>query len=235
MRQVPHYLIIGNGYVARHFRYYFSLLNLSFDTWSRANSKKELTQKLNFASHVLILISDPAIESFATTFLKQTNAVCIHFSGSVFTPHAYGAHPLLCFNKDLYDLSVYSAITFVVDQGAPETLLPGVPNKIVHLDPALKTKYHAFCVLSGNFSCLLWQKLFTSLEEIFKIPKEIAFIYLQQQTKNLLSDSKNALTGPLVRQDMQTIYKHLTVLENDPFQKVYESFVSCYQKMIEEG
>jgi hypothetical protein len=87
-------------------------------------------------------------------------------------------------------------------------------------------------VLSGNFSCLLWQKFFTHLEKEFQIPRSIAHSYLNQVTENLLLDPQTALTGPLVRGDQDTVAKNILALASDPFQDVYQSFVKCYQQML---
>lgn len=237
MRQVPHYLIIGNGRVARHFQHFFSLLSLSFSAWNRRESLDKLQSELTSATHVLLLISDKAIDDFAAQHLATSKALRIHFSGSLVSQHAYGAHPLFSFNQDLYDLHHYQSFPFVIDQDAPpfETLLPGLPNQHVRLHTSLKAKYHALCVLSGNFSCLLWQKLFSSFEHELQLPPTIAHAYLQQQMRNLLMNPQTALTGPLVRNDTDTIQKNLAALTEDPFQSVYQSFVTCFQKMQKEG
>jgi predicted short-subunit dehydrogenase-like oxidoreductase (DUF2520 family) len=231
MRQVPRYLLIGNGRVARHMQHYFSLLALPFTAWQRSQSQAQLQQHLSDATHILLLINDPQIEEFITTHLSNTNALIIHFSGSLVSAKAHGAHPLMTFNQDLYSLEQYQRIPFVIDHDAPvfEKLLPALSNTHVRLDKSLKAKYHALCVLSGNFSCLLWQKLLTSLEEEFNIPSEMAHLYLQQQTQNLITNPKTALTGPLVRGDALTIEKNIRALEGDPFQQVYESVVRCYE------
>jgi hypothetical protein len=232
MRQVPHYLIIGNGRVSRHFQHYFTLLNLSFSNWHRAEPIEKLHNFLDTATHILILISDKSIDAFITQHLSNSNAIRIHFSGSVISEYAYGAHPLTTFNHDVYSLEKYSAIPFIIDHDAPENLLPGLPNSQARLNKSLKEKYHALCVLSGNFSCLLWQKLFSSLENEFNLPHDIAHIYLQQQTENLLHDFKSALTGPLIRKDYQTIKNNINALEADPFQEIYKNFVSCYERIV---
>ncbi len=231
MRQVPRYLLIGDGRVARHFQHYFTLLQLSFVCWHRKQSVTQLEQKLHDSSHVLILISDKAIEEFIATYLKDTKAFLIHFSGSVITDSAYGAHPLSSFSSSLWDVSQYQAIPFILDEDAPlfETLLPGLSNQHVRLAKSLKPKYHALCVLSGNFSCLLWQKLFATFEQDFHIPKTMARPYLQQIIQNLLAHPESALTGPLVRNDQTTIAKNIEALANDPFHDVYLSFVKCYE------
>ncbi len=233
MQQVPSYLLIGSGRVARHFQYYFSLLNIPFCRWQRSESVAQLQQKLITSSHVLILITDQEIEKFIDSHLKNVSVLRLHFSGSLISNHAYGAHPLMSFNQNLYTLEEYQSIPFVIDHDAPafDKLLPGLPNQHVRLEKTLKPKYHALCVMSGNFSCLLWQKLFSSLEHEFNLPPTIAQPYLQQQMKNLLHSPQTALTGPLVRNDMDTIKKNIAALTNDPFQDIYKSFIEAYQKI----
>lgn len=233
MRQVPRYLLIGNGRVAQHIQHYFTQLSLSFVTWQRSQPLIELQQHINDVTHILVLISDQQIEEFITLHLQNTNALRVHFSGSLISEKAYGAHPLMTFNQALYPFEQYQKIPFVIDQDAPafDVLLPGLQNPHVRLAKSLKTKYHALCVLSGNFSCMLWQKLFSSLEQEFNFPGDIAQLYLQQQTQNLITHPKTALTGPLVRGDQLTIEKNLTALEGDPFKQVYESFVKCYKNI----
>jgi predicted short-subunit dehydrogenase-like oxidoreductase (DUF2520 family) len=230
MRQVPQYLLIGNGRVARHFRHYFSLLKLPFMAWDRSASLSDLHQKVTACSHLLLLISDSAIDEFINQHLEKSEAIRIHFSGSLILSNAFGAHPLMTFSENLYDVEQYHAFSFVLDHDAPpfETLLPGIPNRHVRLDTSLKAKYHALCVLSGNFSCLLWQKFFTSLQQEFNLSSSIAHPYLMQQTKNLITNAKSALTGPLVRDDRKTIEKNLAALSSDPYQEIYKSFVAAY-------
>lgn len=231
MGQVPNYLIIGDGRVARHFQYYFMLLGLNCTHWHRKLPVQLLEQYIENSTHILVLINDQAIEAFLQIYLMQTRAYRIHFSGSLVSELAYGAHPLMTFSENLYSLTDYQSIPFIVDHDAPPDLLPGLLNQQIRLQKSLKAKYHALCVLSGNFSCLLWQKLFNTFEEEFNIPQSTAYAYLRRQTTNLIDDAKKALTGPLVRSDVLTIEKNLTALHADPFCDVYQSFVSCYQKI----
>ncbi|HYF98029.1 MAG TPA: DUF2520 domain-containing protein [Coxiellaceae bacterium] len=231
MRQVPHYLLIGNGRVARHFQHYFFLLNIPFLSWHRGEELSQLQMHLKSATHILLLISDKAIDAFIEQYLKNRAAFKIHFSGSLNSHYAYGLHPLMSFNQDLYELEDYQHIPFVIDQDAPEfaKLLPGLPNQHARLDKVLKAKYHASCVLANNFSCLLWQKFMRTLQE-FNLSPDFAKTFLRQSTKNLLENPATALTGPLVRNDFNTINANLNALEGDPFKEVYRSFVEAYQR-----
>lgn len=231
MRQVPAYLIIGNGRVARHLARYFSLLKIKkFACWDRSQPVSRLHELAAGATHILVSISDDAIEPFIREHLFHYGAKKIHFSGSLVTRLAHGAHPLMTFGPKLYDLDKYLSIPFVVDAKAPPfgELLPGLKNPHVRLRPEQKAKYHALCVMAGNFSCLLWQKLFESLHDEFRIPPHTADMYLRQQTENLLGDFARALTGPLARGDQETIRRNLKALDGDPFQAVYQAFVKAY-------
>lgn len=237
MRQVPCYLLIGNGCISKHFQQYFQLLKISFNVWDRKNhSIATLKLLTHTASHILIAISDQAIDEFIQQHLSDIDALCIHFSGSLICRQAFGAHPLMTFNNTLYDLKCYQSISFIIDDDAPSFnhLLPGLTNPHVRLHRSLKAKYHALCVLSGNFSCLLWQRFFSVLQNEFHLPKTVAYPYLMQQMKNIIHDPSSALTGPLVRHDTETIIKNIAALEDDPFQKIYQSFVDCYFQMNDE-
>lgn len=230
MRQVPAYLIIGNGRVSRHMQHYFSLSKISFTVWSRQDSISDLQQKIQHAERILILIRDNAIDEFIQSYLLTSNALRIHFSGSLVTSYAYGAHPLMTFADHFYDIDTYKQIPFIVDSDAPSftTLLPGLINPHATLNANLKAKYHALCVLSGNFSCLLWQAFFEKIQHELKLPLEFAQHYLTQQNQNILHDYQNALTGPLSRHDHVTIQKNLQALQGSPLHDLYQSFVDYY-------
>jgi predicted short-subunit dehydrogenase-like oxidoreductase (DUF2520 family) len=231
MSQKIHYLLIGRGRVAHHFQHYFTALNLSFETWDRSQDLVILEQRLQKASHVLLLVSDSAIDTLAQRCLDyQTTAILLHCSGSLHSKLAYGAHPLMTFTQDLYKPEQYKEIAFIIDQNASDfaNLLPGLPNPHARLDPLLKAQYHALCVMSGNFSCLLWQKLLSTLKS-WNISPDLAMPFLKQQTANLMKDYTTALTGPLVRGDTATLEKNSKALDSDPYQDIYKSFVRAYE------
>lgn len=234
MRQVPHYLIIGSGCVAQHFSHYFNLLNLSFQQWSRKTDPqlKELPSLIKQCNRILILISDSAIESFIQNHSELQNKTLIHFSGCLTTTLAHSAHPLMTFNAEPYSLEIYQKIPFILEEEGPRftELFPDMLNSHFYIPRQLKPLYHAYCVMSNNFTTLLWQHFFSELQHTFKLPKETAFLYLEQTLKNNLHNSDRALTGPLVRGDEKTIKANLQSLTNDPFQTIYQAFVDVYQQ-----
>ena len=95
----------------------------------------------------------------------------------------------------------------------------------------MKKFYHALCVLSGNFTVILWNKFFTELEKTFNLEKEIAHPYLKTITKNLIECPESSLTGPLVRGDTETIKSNLESLSHDSFQLVYKSLLNPIRKI----
>ena len=232
MRQVPQYLIIGNGRLARHLCFYFSQLHIAYHSWHRSMPVDLLHARKATATHILLPIKDAAIDPFVEEHLRYTQAVKVHFSGALVSGQAWGAHPLMTFGPDLYPAEKYRGIPFVIDEEAPDfsELLPGLNNPHMRLPVKDKAKYHALCVMAANFSCLLWQKLFSTLESDFGIPAQTADMFLQQQTENLLTDYRSALTGPLARGDTETIERNLKALDGDPFQNIYAAFVAAYQK-----
>ncbi|NKB47180.1 MAG: DUF2520 domain-containing protein [Legionellales bacterium] len=235
MRQVPHYLLIGRGRLARHLGHYFDLLALSYDQWHR-QSPTPLAEVVTNASHVLLLISDHAIDAFIADHPILQTKQLIHCSGSHLSDTAVGIHPLMSFGASLYDLAMYQRIPFILEQDQQDfaILLPGLPNPHFVIPRAKKAYYHSLCVMANNFTTLLWQKFFYALEHELQIPAHYVTDYLQQTFNNLASDPRHALTGPLVRGDQSTIDQNLTALQSDPFHDVYEAFVRAYQLSNQE-
>ena len=142
-------------------------------------------------------------------------------------------NPLFSFNRGVYPLSTYQTIPFILDHDAPslDNLLPGLTNPSININKSQKTKYHALCVLSGNFSCLLWQALFKMFQQELHWPPSIAYPYLRQQTENLLKYPESALTGTLVRNDHITVKNHLAALSGSSLQALYQSFLDFYRQI----
>lgn len=238
MRQVPSpgtappFGIVGDGRVARHFLHYFDRLGLSARAWSRRTSDRSPVEALAPCDTVLVLITDGAIESFIAQWPELTRHRLVHCSGSLVTAAAECAHPLMTFGPALYDLETYESIPFVLDAGGTpfHELLPGLPNRSFAIAASDRPAYHAHCVMAGNFSILLWRKLFDALEGRFGIPAAAAHPFLRQATRNLIANSSDALTGPLVRGDAATIAANLAALEGDRFHEVYSAFARAYAR-----
>jgi 2-dehydropantoate 2-reductase len=229
-RNVPPFGIVGSGRVARHFLHYFTLLGLPVCTWSRRAPEPPPPRALESCATVLLLIQDAAIEPFIEAWPALQSRRLVHFSGSLVTPLAAGAHPLMTFGPDLYALDVYRSTPFVVDAGGAtfEELLPGLPNPAFAIPAGERPYYHALCVMAGNFSTILWLKLFEEFHTRLHLPPAAAHPYLAQVAANLMRDPSRALTGPLARGDARAVAANLGALEGDPFHAVYSAFVKVH-------
>lgn len=234
MRQVPGLQIplgiVGDGRVARHFLHYFQLQGLPVRTWSRRQATTDPGEALAECGTILLLINDSAIAPFVAAHPALTAHRLVHCSGALTTAVAEAAHPLMTFGAHVYDIDVYRRTPFILDAGGTpfHELLPGLPNPSFRIPATERPYYHALCVMAGNFSTMLWVKLFRELEGRLGIPAPAAYPYLAQVTANLQRDSGVALTGPLGRGDTETVHANLEALEGDPYEAVYAAFGRAY-------
>lgn len=229
-------LVIGRGRLARHFCHYLTLLGQPHRQWHRGleSPPEEAAQH---CSRVLLAISDDAIADF----LQQhplPGKLCIHCSGSRSFKEAFGCHPLMTFAQELYSLQQYQTIPFILEEGAPsfQELLPELPTHQPHFRLAVQDKalYHALCVLAGNFTGLLWNRLFEGFAQL-GLPPQAALPYLgavQEQIGRFVAPDGQMLahwSGPLSRGDRATLERNLRALEGDPYHQVYASLVKAFQ------
>lgn len=223
-------LLVGNGRLARHFRRYFSILEMPYLTWSRQEQGVQVLAKyLDEVSVVMLLISDAAIESFiAEHQLLSKSIAVVHCSGSLSIPGVQSAHPLQTFSQADYTLEEYERIPFIVEQGKQDflALFPLLKNPVYQIDALQKPYYHALCVMANNFSTLLWQHYFERMHNCLGIPPEATKLLLQGTLQNLMSDPDNSLTGPFSRKDFKVVEENLKSLEQraDPMHLVYSAF-----------
>jgi len=235
MGQIPDLLLIGDGRLARHLAHYFQQLGLDHVLWSRRLRAEERCPQLgslvHSGTHALLAISDGAIEPFISSQPELGSAVRVHFSGRLASSLAIGAHPLFSFAGTLYGRELYERIPFVIDQGAPPLadLIPGLPNPSFFIPPGHRSRYHALCVLAGNFTTLLWRKLFFELDRELDMEREHILPYLESVARGLAGTGA-PLSGPLSRGDHATIGRNLEALAGDPFEPVYRAFVSAYEQ-----
>lgn len=220
------YTIIGDGRLAKHFIFYFTHKNIPFKQWHRGTAI-ELIECLKQSTHVLILITDSAIEPFIQThqnLLKHQQL--IHCSGALISNFAHTAHPFMTFSSQTYDLADYSKIPFVLEQEGPRfaELFPKLENPHYYIPRDTKPYYHALCVMANNFTTILWQKFFNETANKFNFPADFAFPILKQTLNNLINAPMNSLTGPFARKDLKTIHANLNALAQDDFQNIYQAF-----------
>jgi len=236
------YAIVGGGRLARHFSEYFRLLEIPHTRWTRdhrsafssfaiADSRSRLQATIREADRVLLLVADSAIVPVLRQYPFLHEKQLIHCSGSLSVPGVAGAHPLMTFADQLYPLETYRRIPFVLETGCSFTsLFPDLPNPHFDLGAENKNRYHAMCVLAGNFSQLLWKGISDRFEQDLGLPAEILHPYLHQVAENFIASPNSAMTGPLTRGDAKTIERNLDALEGDPLQDLYTAFMRFYER-----
>ena len=231
----PNIVLIGDGRLAGHLKRYFEQLGLRYLVWSRRLEADERCPRLEALVHsgtrALLAISDGAIEPFIQCHPELDKSVRVHFSGRLASPLAIGAHPMFSFAGTFYGRELYERIPFVIDHDSPPlaSLIPGLPNRSFFIEAEQRERYHALCVLAGNFSTLLWRKLFFELDAELGMPRQLALPYLESITRGLKGTGA-PLSGPLSRGDQTTLQCNLEALRGDPFEQVYSAFVSAYER-----
>ena len=134
-------LLIGSGRLARHLKYWNSLLekpnHLLF--WDRSKNLNELDVKLMASAAVWLAISDSAIEPFFEAHLKYLNKKVVHFSGAMHVADIACAHPLMSFPVALLPTETYSKIFFVIEGSKTlAEILPGFHNQFAVLNAEKK-------------------------------------------------------------------------------------------------
>jgi hypothetical protein len=226
----PTYGLIGRGRVATHMAHYLKLEQQRCLQWHREIPDPP-EQVLAGADIFLLAINDDAIAPFLERHPDLRERPVVHFSGSLVMDGASGLHPLMTFGPDVYELTAYRAVPFVWEAGGLgfHEAFPNLVNPSWPLDPELKPLYHALCVLSGNFTTLVWAKAFEDFEHRLGLPREILLPYLERTCRNTAAFGGDALTGSLARGDTETVERDLRALAGDPYADVFEALTRVFE------
>ncbi len=226
MRQVPQYLILGDGRLARHMLHYLQLQGLAPQQWSRRQqSSQALRSMLAQATHILLLVSDHAIEGLLSAYHDAAPAACwIHCSALVEAAPAVFAHPMQSFASQLYTHAAYQAIPFCIAEDGPawSECLPGLPNPHYRIAGNQRAFYHAQCVLANNFTCLIWQAFIRTMAETFGIAQADCMPFMQATFNNLQQQPEHALTGPIARQDWAVLARNAMAMRDTPMDDIFQ-------------
>lgn len=240
MNTTPHYALLGGGRLARHLRHYLHLEGLAVSGWARdprsdlnthddPDPECRLRATLDGATQVLLLVADDAIAPLLRDYPFLHQHRLVHCAGALSLPGVAGAHPLMTFGRDLYDLDTYRSIPFMVETGHEfSDLFPGLANPHHDIAPEQKALYHALCVMAGNLPQVLWQAVAGRLGDELSVPPTALAAYLRQSLENFLDDPEGALTGPLARGDRRTLARNRAALGPGAQRDLFEAFVRFY-------
>ena len=239
-------LIIGSGKLARHLFHWLKSLNqqnqadqsqIQIFTWNRSLPLSNLYDLLEKVDSVWLAISDKAISDFYNQHLAHFEKKYVHFSGSYSHDKIDCIHPLMTFADHLYEKDFYPSIylTTFGDKSLTD-IAPFLTNPNIKVSIENKKLYHALCVVSGNVPQMIWSKtVAASKSQALFADDQIIQAFAQFWNQSLINlittlntnQSSEAVTGPIIRKDSQTIKENLNSLQNQTFLKsVYESALS---------
>ena len=224
-------LIVGRGRLSKHLAHYFSLKNIPFSVWYRAQdcSLKDVIDD-HEPQKICLAISDDAIQGFYEDYASVPNKTWIHFSGAKTVPGVIGIHPLMTFGEQLYDLALYESIPLVVE--APhrlEQVFPFLDNPTIQLEAEQKALYHAMATLAGPGVITLWQEIMGVFSKQLGIPPSMLELYTKQAWFNNFQ-TLSPITGAWVREDEETIKAHhQSLVPQGDLGQVYQALHTLHQ------
>jgi predicted short-subunit dehydrogenase-like oxidoreductase (DUF2520 family) len=240
--------LLGSGNVAWHLSAALSAKGCRFlGVYNRTSQHaKEIAEKLNCpvvanleqapkdADVYLICTSDKAIAS-VSALLSENDGLTVHVSGSAAIDDINKKHrrrgvmyPLQTFNKNRF-VNLTNVPVFI-EVGTPSdlyflmTLARLISDVVIPLEGAQRKVLHLAAVFACNFTNFMYSLAAKIMQEN---GLDFQFLFpLIQETEKRIENSDNPMllqTGPAVRNDIETIRKHLDMLENhQDLQKMYQ-------------
>lgn len=199
----------------------------------------ELTQ-LPPADLTFITTPDEALLSIVDTLANKKilleNSMIIHCSGAlsskILNPlkesgcHLASFHPAKAFHEPCLQKNAFKDVYCLLEGDKTavnwlEAAFKTMGARIISILPENKALYHTACVIASNYLVTL-SACARELMKNSNIPKKEAKAIIQQLMLGTLTnldkaeEANEALTGPLIRGDMQTLALHLHSLKSFP-------------------
>lgn len=186
----------------------------------------------NSESEVFILaVSDSAIEEIVGEIILPDNAIIAHTSGAMSiselgyapTEHLGVFYPLQTFSKgkavDWKHIPILTEAETKICSDALETLGKSISSRVLSINSVKRQEIHLSAVFASNFTTYI-----LSLSEQILAERKLDFDLLKPliaETINKCFDLSpyDALTGPARRGDMETLNRHIQMLEGNQSQK----------------
>ncbi len=159
--------------------------------------------------------------------LKIKDKILIHNSGihssDIFNElnknnYCYSIHPIYAFNDKYNSYKGLNDIYFTLEGNDKykDELIKLFNNKVIVINKEDKEKYHLACSILSNMVC----GLVNLSEDLFKsigIDNKDIYMPLFLNNMNNIKDygSVGALTGPIIRNDVKTVNKHINNLSGN--------------------
>jgi len=197
---------------------------------------KSLDQILSDNDVLFLTVPDGEIQSVWNS-LKilpcVKNKIICHCSGALssyifsdaeeLSVFGFSVHPIFAFYSKTESYKQLSNSIFTVE-GSPQkmdeivSLISGMGNDVRVISGQAKTKYHAAAVMASNQMTALAHSAVGLLCECGFSPQQALDALIPLMSGNLANIAEvgtvQALTGPIERNDLQTVQAHLECLEN---------------------
>jgi predicted short-subunit dehydrogenase-like oxidoreductase (DUF2520 family) len=199
----------------------------------------EPTDSLDFsdvgASLFIIAVTDSAIEAVAKEIILPEDAIVVHTSGSqpldvleyIPTTHLGVFYPLQTFSKSKKVDFVNIPLLIESEDKLTKTTLLKIAGKLSQKVHQVHSDDRQALHVSAVFACNLTNHLFTIADKLLA-DKNLDFDLLKPLitetiNKSLKIGPQNAQTGPAIREDLETLEKHMVYLEeNESYANIYK-------------
>lgn len=246
---------IGSGNVATHLAIAFKSMGAEIlQVWSHDHKNAEilaaLTKARSFqqwsdldrsADCYIIAVKDDAIPEIAT-HLTGVKGIVVHTSGATLIDSLIGAgsghgvlYPLQTFSKTkAVDLT---RVPFCIEGDRPETLekisaiAHLLSSQVAVVNSEQRKILHLAAVFACNFTNHLYQ-LSSELLEKHQLKFDLLKPLIMETAEKIQSAlPRNVQTGPAVRNDIETMKKHLALLGDSPaLQQLYITLSNSIKK-----
>lgn len=248
-------IVIGSGNVAQHFiKVFLQTKEVSLvQAFARKTEslfhllpKEQITndyKALLEADVYLISVSDNAITE-VSNLLPFTNKLVVHTSGTsniniLNTKNRKGVfYPLQTFSKDkavdFSSIPICLEAENTSDYETLEILAKTISNKVYSIDSVQRSTLHVAAVFVSNFVNHMYV-IGNDICQKNEIPFEILQPLIQEVANKItVLAPKEAQTGPALRNDTQTIEKHLQFLKDSNYQDIYQILTQSIQHVAKE-
>ncbi len=181
------------------------------------------------------------------TFPIHGKVFC-HCSGSLSTDifldihkknaYGYSIHPIYPFHSKQISYEQFQKAWITVEGDSKKkeemiSLFEGFGNQVKSIEKESKVKYHAAAVMAANQVIALMEGAFSLLEECHFTRKEAMqalYPLVMDNMENIWKvGTTQALTGPVERDDVTTVQKHLQELDGT----TKEVYIACTKVLLE--
>ena len=248
--------IVGTGNVAFHLSEIFlerEGINLMEVCGRKNNLPSYFNDKINYSNNLskleksdfyLICIDDDQIENISKNIKIDKHSIILHCSGStsinvLSNNFSYGVlYPLQTFsiNKSVNfnDIPIIIEGNSIESLNKIKTLGLMISGNVLKASSKQRLAIHVSAVFTNNFT----NYMRIVADEILKSNEIDTDILnpLTLETSNKLKylSSKDAQTGPALRNDLKTIKKHLNLLKGTGYEEIYKIISSKITKLNNE-